>query len=151
MKIAVASDHAGFELKAAIAGKLSACGHEVTDFGTDSTESVDYPLFAEPAARAVGEGRAERGIFVCGSGVGVSMVANKVSGVRAVNAHDPQEAGTSRLHNNANVLCLSGSRLELTQAVQIVHAFLNTDFEGGRHDRRVGQIAQVEQRTVPAT
>ncbi len=151
MKIAVASDHAGFELKDAIASKLSACGHEVTDFGTDSTESVDYPLYAEPAARAVGEGGAERGIFVCGSGVGVCMVANKIDGVRAVNGHDPAEAGMSRLHNDANVLCLSGSRFNLAQAVQIVHAFLNTDFEGGRHERRVGQITEIEKHKVPAT
>jgi ribose 5-phosphate isomerase B len=151
MKIAVASDHAGFELKDAIASKLSACGHEVTDFGTDSTESVDYPLYAEPASRAVGEGEAERGIFVCGSGVGVCMVANKVDGVRAVNAHDPAEAEMSRRHNDANVLCLSGARLSLEQGVPIVHAFLNTDFEGGRHERRVNQIGEVEQRHAAAT
>lgn len=151
MKIAVASDHAGFELKDAILGKLSACGHEVTDFGTDSTESVDYPLYAEPAARAVGEGQVERAILVCGSGVGVCMVANKVDGVRAVNAHDPAEAQMSRRHNDANVLCLSGARLSLEQAVPIVHAFLNTDFEGGRHERRVDQIGEVEQRHAAAT
>jgi ribose 5-phosphate isomerase B len=151
MKISVASDHAGFELKDTIAKNLANCGHEVTDHGTDSTESVDYPLYVEPAARDVAEGRSERAILVCGSGVGVCMVANKVDGVRAVNAHDPAESEMSRRHNDANVLCLSGSRLSVEQALPIIRAFLTTEFEGGRHARRVGQIAEVEHHHAAAT
>jgi ribose 5-phosphate isomerase B len=144
VKIVIASDHAGFDLKQRVADALRALGHEVEDFGTDSKESVDYPDFAEPAAREVAVGAADRAVLVCGSGVGVAIVANKVDGVRAVNAHDPEEAELSRLHNDANVLTLSGRRLTADQAETIVQRFLNTEFEGGRHSRRVRKIAEVE-------
>jgi ribose 5-phosphate isomerase B len=144
MKVAVGSDHAGFHLKEHVRGTLAAAGHDVVDVGTGSAESVDYPRFAEQAARLVAGGEADRAVLACGSGVGVSIVANKVAGVRAVNAHDPPEAEMSRRHNDANVVTLSGVRLGPEQADAIVAAFLRTEFEGGRHARRVGQIGDVE-------
>jgi ribose 5-phosphate isomerase B len=148
MKIAVGSDHAGFELKEAVRPLLEDAGHEVVDVGTSSEESTDYPLHAEAAARLVASGEAERAVLVCGSGVGVSIVANKVDGVRAVNAHDPEEAEMGRRHNDANVLTLAGRRLSPDEAQPIVERFLATDFEGGRHQRRVDQITAVERGEV---
>lgn len=145
MKISIASDHAGFDLKTKIADLLRSEGHEVVDFGTDSTESVDYPDFAEPAAREVASGAADRGVLVCGSGVGVAIVANKVDGVRAVHAHDAEEAAMSRQHNNTNVLTLGERTTTPEAAAEIVKAFLSTDFEGGRHERRVEKIGHIEQ------
>lgn len=144
MKIAIGSDHAGFELKEAVKQQLEAEGHEVEDVGTDSTESTDYPPFAAKAAGLVADGKAERGVLVCGSGNGVMIVANKIDGIRAVNAHDSDEAEMSRRHNNANVVTLSGQRLSPEEAALIVDRFLATDFDGGRHERRVGGIADVE-------
>ena len=144
MKIAMESDHAGFELKEAVKSQLEAEGHEVQDVGTHSVESTDYPPFAARAAELVAGGDAEKGVIVCGSGVGVSIVANKVDGIRAVNAHDPAEAEMSRRHNDANVVTLSGARLDPDQARPIVEAFLSTGFDGGRHARRVGEISEVE-------
>lgn len=144
MRIAIGSDHAGYELKEAVAPSLAAAGHELIDVGTDSTESVDYPDPAVRAARMVAEGAADRGVIVCGSGVGVAIVANKVDGVRAVNAHDAEEAEMSRRHNDANVLTLGGRRLDAEAADPIVETFLGTEFEGGRHARRVEKIAAVE-------
>jgi ribose 5-phosphate isomerase B len=144
MKVAVGSDHAGFHLKEHVRVTLVAAGHDVVDVGTRSAESVDYPRFAEQAARLVSGGAADRAVLACGSGVGVSIVANKVAGVRAVNAHDPAEAEMSRRHNDANVVTLSGARLGPAQADAIVAAFLRTEFEGGRHARRVGQIGDLE-------
>jgi ribose 5-phosphate isomerase B len=145
MKIAIGSDHAGFELKQKVAPLLEGAGHEVVDVGTESEESTDYPLYAASAARLVAGGEADRAVLVCGSGVGVSIVANKVDGVRAVNAHDPEEAEMSRRHNDANVLALAGRRLGEGDAGAIVERFLSTEFEGGRHQRRVDQISDVEQ------
>lgn len=150
MKIAIGSDHAGYVLKQAVAESLRRRGHEVQDFGTESEDSVDYPEYAEPVAREVAVGNADRAVLVCGSGVGVSIVANKVSGVRAVNAHDADEAEMSRRHNDANVLCLSGARLDEDQAEAIVDRFLGTDFDGGRHQRRVEKIHEVEAHNGPA-
>jgi ribose 5-phosphate isomerase B len=146
VRISVGSDHAGFALKEHVADALRAAGHEVIDVGTDSEESVDYPAFAEPAARMVADGEVQRGVLVCGSGVGVSIVANKVDGVRAVNAHDVGEASMARKHNDVNVLALSGRRLEPEVADAIVATFLETDFEGGRHEHRVDLIRDVERR-----
>ena len=140
MRIAVASDHAGFELKEHVKQLLAADGHEVVDVGPDTDESTDYPRYARPAAELVASGDAERGVLVCGSGVGVSIVANKVTGVRAVNAHDAEEAQLAREHNDVNVVTLSGSRIESAQADEIVRAFIAGKFEGGRHARRVGLI-----------
>lgn len=138
------SDHAGFELKEAVKSKLEADGHEVNDVGTHSAESTDYPPFAAEAATLVSNGEAERGVIVCGSGNGVAIVANKVPGIRAVNAHDVAEAEMARRHNNINVVTLSGARLGPEEAGAIVDEFLSEDFEGGRHERRVNEITAVE-------
>ncbi len=144
MRIAVGSDHAGFHLKEHVKGALARLGHDVIDVGPDTAGSVDYPQFAADAARLVAEGEADRGVLACGSGVGVAIVANKVLGVRAVNAHDPAEAEMARRHNDANVVTLSGVRLGPHDADVIVSTFLRTEFEGGRHARRVGQISALE-------
>ena len=144
MRIAVGSDHAGYALKEQVRPLLEQAGHDVVDVGTDSEESTDYPPHAEAAARLVADGKAECGVLVCGSGVGVSIVANKVEGIRAVNAHDPDEAEMSRRHNDANVLALAGRRLTGEEARAIVERFLAAEFEGGRHQRRVDQISSVE-------
>jgi ribose 5-phosphate isomerase B len=144
MRIAVGSDHAGFHLKEHVKVSLAAMGHEIVDVGTGSSRAVDYPRFAAEAARLVGEGSVARAVLACGSGVGVAIVANKVPGVRAVNAHDPSEAEMSRRHNDVNIVALSGARLGPSQADAIVGAFLRTDFEGGRHARRVEQITELE-------
>ena len=144
MKVAIGSDHAGYELKQAVGPILREAGHEVVDVGTDSEDSVDYPVYASRAAHLVAGGEAERAVIVCGSGVGVSIAANKIEGVRAVNAHDPDEAEMSRRHNDANVLTLAGRRLPPAEAAPIVERFFATEFEGGRHQRRVEGIAAVE-------
>ncbi len=144
MRIAMGSDHAGFVLKEHVKENLEAAGHEVTDVGATSADSVDYPGFAHAASKLVAAGDADLGVIACGSGVGVSIVANKVDGVRAVNAHDPDEAAMSRRHNDANVVTLSGARLDGATADEIVAAFLAAEFEGGRHARRVGQIGEIE-------
>jgi ribose 5-phosphate isomerase B len=145
MRIAVGSDHAGFHLKEHVKAGLARLGHEVVDVGPATPDSVDYPRFAADVARRVADGDAERGVLACGSGVGVAIVANKVAGVRAVNAHDIAEAEMARRHNDANVVTLSGSRLGPHEADAIVAAFLRTEFEGGRHARRVGQITAIEE------
>ena len=140
MRIVIASDHAGFELKEHVRKQLEDAGHDVVDMGTNSDESTDYPRYARPAAQLVADGEAERGVLVCGSGVGVSIVANKVAGVRAVNAHDPEEAQLARAHNDVNVVTLSGRRIDGAAADAIVQAFIDGEFEGGRHARRVELI-----------
>jgi ribose 5-phosphate isomerase B len=146
VRVAIGSDHAGFHLKEHVKAHLVSEGHEVVDVGTATADSVDYPRFAQKAARLVADGRADRGVIACGSGVGVAIVANKVEGVRAVNAHDTAEAEMARRHNDANVVTLSGARLAADDADAIVRTFLRTEFEGGRHARRVGQIADLEGR-----
>lgn len=150
MRIAVGSDHAGFHLKEHVKVALAAQGHEVVDVGTHSSQSVDYPRFAAEAARLVADGDAEHAVLACGSGVGVAIVANKIAGVRAVNAHDPGEAEMARRHGAVNVLTLSGQRLGPSEAEAIVRVFLRTEFEGGRHARRVDQITALEAQR-PAT
>ncbi len=144
MRIAVGSDHAGFALKEHVRAALSAAGHEVVDVGTVSDESVDYPGFAADAARMVAAGAADRAVLACGSGNGVAIAANKIDGIRAVNAHDAQEAEMARRHNDINVVTLSGARLAPEEADAIVARFLQTDAEGGRHARRVDQIGDLE-------
>jgi ribose 5-phosphate isomerase B len=143
MRVAVASDHAGFALKQYVAATLRARGHEVLDVGADSDEPVDYPNFAAAAARLVSDGAAERGVLVCGSGVGVAIVANRIARVRAVNAHDADEVALARRHNDVNVVALAGRRLGPELADEIVATFLQADFEGGRHARRVAAIEQI--------
>jgi ribose 5-phosphate isomerase B len=146
MRIAVGSDHAGYHLKEHVKARLEAAGHQVVDVGTRSPDSVDYPRFAQEASQLVAGGDVDRGVLACGSGVGVSIVANKVPGVRAVNAHDAGEAAMARRHNDANVVALSGARLRREDADAIVATFLSTEFEGGRHARRVRQIEEIERR-----
>lgn len=137
MKIMIGADHAGFELKQKIASHLRERGFEVQDIGTHSTDSVDYPDYAFPVARAVAHGDVDRGILVCGSGIGMSMAANRIPGVRAVLASEPYAAKMSRRHNDSNVLCLGGRFLGPDLALEIVDVWLAENFEGGRHCRRV--------------
>jgi ribose 5-phosphate isomerase B len=144
MKIAVGSDHRGFEVKRRIVALLQQLGHEVDDVGTNGKESVDYPDFAFQVATAVSDGRAERGILICGSGIGMCIAANKVKGVRAAPCHDSITAEMSRRHNNANVLCLSADLLGEELIDRMVRIWLETPFEGGRHARRVDKIAHFE-------
>jgi ribose 5-phosphate isomerase B len=140
MKIGIGSDHAGFRYKQAIAQELVAGGHEVIDFGTDSTEPVDYPLFIRPVAEAVARGDVERGIVLGGSGNGEAIVANRVRGVRCVLCWNVESARLGRLHNDANALSLGERMVPLETALAIVHAWLETPFEGGRHVRRIQLI-----------
>src|SRR6516165_10756159 len=149
MKIAVGSDHRGFEVKRRIVALLQQLGHEVDDVGTNGKESVDYPDFAFQVATAVSDGRAERGILICGSGIGMCIAANKVKGVRAAPCHDSITAEMSRRHNNANVLCLSADLLGEELIDRMVRIWLETPFEGGRHARRVDKIAHFEQEQKP--
>ncbi len=140
MKIALASDHGGFELKEKIKKHLETLGHTVDDFGTNSAESMDYPDVAAPAARSVADGKNDRGIILCGSGQGMTMVSNKIKGIRAALCHDLYSARMSRLHNDANVLTMGGRIVGIDVALEIVDIWLNTEFEGGRHQRRVDKI-----------
>jgi ribose 5-phosphate isomerase B len=144
MKIALGSDHAGFELKEKIKQKLTAQGVAVNDCGTDSTASCDYPDFARLVAQEVADHGADLGILVCGTGIGMSIAANKVSGIRAAKVDTEFEAERSREHNAANVLTLGASVIDLDVAFQIVDKWLATPFAGGRHERRVGKIAAIE-------
>jgi len=143
MKICIGSDHAGFELKEKILSALRKNDFEVVDFGTDSEASVDYPVFAFRVARAVAKGDAERGILVCGSGIGMCMTANRVSGVRAVTGFEPFGAKMSRRHNDSNVLCLGSRFTGRDLAQEIVDVWLSEPFEGGRHQRRVEMIDSI--------
>ena len=144
MKIAVACDHGGLELKRALVRYLEEKGHEVVDFGTNSPESCDYPDYALPAAEAVAAGRCERGILVCGTGIGVSIVANKVPGIRCAHCHDTYSAKYTRLHNDANMLAFGQRVIGEGLMEEIVDVFLSTDFEGGRHQRRLDKLAAIE-------
>ncbi len=140
VKIAIASDHAGFPLKEVVSEHLQAAGHEIIDFGTNSTASVDYPDYARPAAQAVANRQADRGVVICGTGLGVCMTANKVSGIRGARCTDEYSARMSRRHNDANVLCLGQRVTGVGLALSIVDAWLAEPFEGGRHARRVAKI-----------
>ena len=139
-RIAIASDHAGFEYKEQIKALLTSLGHEVRDFGTDNPSPVDYPLFIRPAAESVARGECERGIVLGGSGNGEAIVANKVKGIRCAVAWNVESARLSRRHNNANMLSLGQRMMPLETALDIVKTWLNTEFEGGRHEARVRQI-----------
>lgn len=139
-KIALCSDHAGYELKSIIAGYLESQDIEYMDFGTYSTESCDYPDYAHPAARAIEAGECSEGIAVCGSGNGIAMTLNKHQGIRAALCWLPELAELARKHNDANVLVMPGRFIEPVLALQLVDIYLNTAFEGGRHARRVAKI-----------
>jgi ribose 5-phosphate isomerase B len=145
MRIAIAADHAGFALKEKLRQKLATEGHEVIDFGTASAESCDYPDFAQPVARDVARHHADRGILVCSTGIGMAMAANKVAGVRAAAVRSEDEARLTREHNDANILTLGARYLDAETASSLVDVFLNTEFAGGRHARRVAKIGQLEQ------
>jgi ribose 5-phosphate isomerase B len=140
MKLVIGCDHAGFELKQYVQDLLSKLGHDVLDVGTDSEASVDYPDYAQAACRAVLGEKAQRAILVCGSGVGMSMAANRFRGIRAVLCTDLYLAKFSRLHNDANVLCLPGRLMGKGLAEEVVKTWLETPFEGGRHERRVKKM-----------
>ncbi|WP_174549711.1 ribose 5-phosphate isomerase B [Flammeovirga pacifica] len=140
MKLAIGGDHAGYEYKKAIIEHLESNGHEVKDFGPFSTDSCDYPDYVHPLAEAVENGEVEFGITICGSGIGVSMVANKHKGVRAGLCWEPILAQLTRQHNNANVLSMPARFISLVRAIEIVDTFISTKFEGGRHQNRVDKI-----------
>lgn len=145
MRLVVGSDHAGIELKAAVAEHLQAAGHDVTDLGTHDASSVDYPDYGAAVGRAVVGGGADLGVAVCGSGIGIAIAANKVPGVRAATVHDATSARLAREHNDANVLCL-GQRLTGVQvALDAVDAWLAASFGGGRHQGRVDKISALDQ------
>lgn len=140
MKIAIGSDHAGFPIKEVIREHLEASGHEVTDFGAYSTDSVDYPDFAHQVANVVAAQEVTLGVVVCGSGNGVAIAANRHSGVRAAIAWMPELASLARQHNDANILSVPGRYVSPVQAIEITDAFLTASFEGGRHQKRVEKI-----------
>ena len=144
MKIALGSDHGGMKLRQLIAEHLSEAGHTIADHGTDSSESCDYPKFAELVSRSVASGEADLGILVCGSGIGMSIAANKIEGVRAALCFNTYMGRMTRMHNDANVLCLGERVLGQGTALSVVDAFVSTSFEGGRHQRRLDLITQLE-------
>lgn len=142
MKIACGADHGGVDLKDALKAYLEEKGIEVVDFGTTGHESVDYPEYGHKVAQAVAKKEADYGLVCCGSGIGISIAANKVKGVRCVRAHDPYSAEMSRRHNNCNVIAMGGRFLGLDMAKKCLDVFLETEFEGGRHSRRVDAIEE---------
>lgn len=144
MNIAVGCDHAGLEASPKIQALLAAAGHQVDDCGTYNADSVDYPDFAAAVARKVVSGEATLGILICGTGIGMSIAANKVSGIRAAKVNDPFEARMCREHNNANVLCLGARVLDPSVMEEIVMAFVDGIFAGGRHGRRVDKMMNLE-------
>ncbi len=140
IKIAIGSDHGGFNLKETIKKHLEEKGYEVKDYGTYSTASCDYPVYAKAVAKSVAKGENDKGIIVCGSGIGVSIAANKVKGVRAALCHESHSAMLSRLHNNANVLCLGERITGESLALDIVDVWLKSEYEGGRHQKRIDML-----------
>ncbi len=144
MKIAIACDHGGYALKEAVKAHLTEKGYEAVDFGTNSTESCDYPDFAAAAAKAVAAGECEKGIVICTTGIGVSIVANKVKGIRCALCSDPLSAEMTRRHNDTNMLAMGAGIIGQNLAMDIVDIWLATEFEGGRHQRRVDKIMALE-------
>ena len=145
-KIAIGSDHAGFESKEKAKTELSDLGVEVIDKGTDSLDSVDYPDFGAAVARAVASGEVDRGVLICGSGIGISIAANKVAGARAALCWNEETARLARQHNDANILCFGGRFVTPEVAATMVRVFLETDFAGGRHAERVAKLSALDQR-----
>lgn len=144
MKVAIGSDHRGFAIKSRISELVRRLGHEPCDLGTHDEQSTDYPDYALAVANSVGKGEADRGVLVCGTGIGMSITANKVRGVRAALCHDDITAQASRAHNDANVLCLSADLLGEKLIDRMIEIWLATEFEGGRHGRRVDKIKDIE-------
>ena len=145
-KIAIGSDHAGFESKEKAKVELSGLGVEVIDKGTDSLDSVDYPDFGAAVARAVASGEVDRGVLICGSGIGISIAANKVAGARAALCWNEETARLARQHNDANVLCFGGRFVTPEVAARMVRVFLETDFAGGRHAERVAKLSALDRK-----
>ena len=137
MKIGIANDHTALEMKKDIIAYLESKGHEIVDYGTDSTESTDYPIWGEKVANAVASGEVEKGIAICGTGLGISLACNKVNGIRACVCSEPYTARYSRLHNNCNIICFGARVIGIEMAKMIVDEFFETEFEGGRHQRKV--------------
>ncbi len=144
MKIAIASDHGGFELKGVIIEHLTKKGYEVINLGTDSADSVDYSDYAEKCAAEVLDKRVDFGIVVCGTGIGISIAANKINGIRCALCHSPETAALAKQHNNANIISLGGRTTTDEMALKIVDAYMEAEFEGGRHQRRVDKIMALE-------
>ena len=145
MKISMGCDHGGYLLKEQVKKYLTEQGHEVLDCGCDSLDSCDYPVFGAAAARAVADGTCQRGIVICTTGIGISITANKIRGIRCALCSEPLSAEMTRRHNDANMLAMGAGMIGTNMAVRIAEAFLNTEFEGGRHQRRVDLIAKAEE------
>lgn len=146
MKIAMGSDHGGFQMKEALKAYLTEQGHEIRDCGCYSAESCDYPVFGEAAARAVASGECETGIVICTTGIGISIAANKVKGIRCAHCPDVLSAEMTRRHNDANMLAIGAGMVGLNAAKRMADVFLTTGFEGGRHQRRVDRMMEIENR-----
>ena len=146
MKIAIGCDHGGFRYKKTLVDFLKKNGHEIVDFGTNSEDSCDYPDFALPAAESVAKGDCDRGILICGTGIGISIAANKVPGIRCAHCHDVFSAKATRLHNDANMIAFGERVIGQGLMLEIVSAFLTTDFEGGRHVGRIAKITAIEEK-----
>ena len=146
MRIAIGNDHAGVEMKMAVKAHLEERGIEVVNMGTDSSESCDYPIYGERIGKAVASGEADLGIAICGTGVGISMAAGKVKGIRACVCSEPCTAKWSRMHNDSNVLCFGARIIGIEMAKMITDTWLDAEYEGGRHQRRVDQLAEIENR-----
>ncbi len=144
MKIAIGSDHGGFKLKEIIKEYLIKKGYDVSDLGCYSEESVDYPDYAEKVAKAVAKGECDLGVLMCGTGIGISIAANKVKGIRAALCHDGLTARLAKQHNNANIICMGGRTTGVETAKDIIDNFLGSEFEGGRHLRRINKIKDIE-------
>ncbi|MGE3962273.1 MAG: ribose 5-phosphate isomerase B [Dehalococcoidia bacterium] len=144
MRVAIGSDHAGFELKEILRAELRELGDDVVDYGTDSTESCDYPDIAVPLAKAVAAGEHDFGILICSNGVGPSIVANKIHGVRAAVCHDTFSSKRAREHTDVNVLCLGAWAIGRGAASEVMRAFRSASFEGGRHERRLGKLKAID-------
>ena len=145
MKISMGCDHGGYLLKEQVKKYLTEQGHEVLDCGCDSLDSCDYPVFGAAAARAVADGTCQRGIVICTTGIGISITANKIKGIRCALCSEPLSAEMTRRHNNANMLAMGAGVIGANMAMRIADVFLNTEFEGGRHQRRVDLIAKAEE------
>lgn len=144
MRVAIASDHAGFEQKQILRDYMDGNGIEVIDLGPDTDDRVDYPDYAEMVARAIAHGDADRGVLVCGTGIGMAIAANKIDGIRAANVVSPEFAALAREHNDANIVSVSGRFVDAEENARIIDAFLSTEFAGGRHAGRVDKIAALE-------
>ena len=144
MKIAIGNDHVAVELKNHITKYVEAKGYEVVNFGTDSSESCDYPIYGEKVAKAIAGGECDLGILICGTGIGISLAANKVKGIRAAVCSEPYSARLTRQHNNANIIAFGARVVGQAMAEMIVEEFLNAEYEGGRHQRRVDMITDIE-------